>query len=91
MNDKILTSNFKDYVAVAADRGHRSMQSATYYVEFFLLQRFDVPDPRLSVIFPFIVYKGCKENNKEMKFNDSHTFSSELVCLTPVRLLITTF
>jgi hypothetical protein len=69
MNDKIFTSNFKDYVAVAADRGHGSMQLATYYVELFLLKRFDVPLSRLSVIFPFIVYKGSKENNKELKFN----------------------
>jgi hypothetical protein len=92
MNDNILTSNFKDYVPVAADRGHGSMQLASYF-ELFLLQRFDVPPPRLSSIFPFIVHKRCTENDrKEMKFNDSHTFlSSDLVCLTPKCLFITTF
>jgi hypothetical protein len=32
MNDKIFTSNFKDYVAVAADGGHSSMQLAVISV-----------------------------------------------------------
>jgi hypothetical protein len=94
VSDKILTSNLKDCTPVVTGRGHGSVQLATYYVELFLLKRFDAPPPpRLSIIAPFIVYKRCRENNrKEMKYNDSHTFlSSTIVYLTPICLLIITF
>jgi hypothetical protein len=42
-----------------------SVQLATYYVELFLLKRFDVPPPRFSIIVPFIVYKRRKEKKQE--------------------------